>query len=75
MIGGPCATCGGLLAEISAPHAGDYCDEYRLPVFSTTTTTDLGQDTGFSPNSPQQRHQQTDGKSPQSSACQAESDT
>jgi hypothetical protein len=77
MLGGPCTPgnpCGGINADVATTTAGDYCNEYRLPVFGTNTSWPFSVYTGFSPSSPLQSYQQTDGASQQASTCQAQGD-
>lgn len=78
MIGGPCTSgspCGGINADLATTVAGDYCNNYRLPVFGTSTNWGFGQYSGFyPPGSPASNYQQTDGYSQQASTCQAEND-
>jgi hypothetical protein len=54
--------------------AGDYCNEYRLPVFRTNTNWPFAYYTRFAPSNPHSNYQQTSGISEQSSTCQAQSD-
>ncbi|MGA8724813.1 MAG: hypothetical protein WB565_07205 [Acidimicrobiales bacterium] len=73
MLGGSCTTCGGIVPDIATTISGDYCNEYRLPVFATDSAWPFGQYTGLYPHRPSLGFQETDGASTQSSTCQAES--
>ena len=74
MLGGPCTTCGGIDADIATTKPGDYCNQYRFPIFWTNSGWPFGRYTGFYPSRPSQSYQQTDGASQQASTCQAESE-
>jgi hypothetical protein len=73
MLGGPCdpSPCGGIDADV-ATVAGDYCNEYRLPVFNTNTSWPFSKYTGFPPDAPLEGYQRTNGTSMQASTCQAQ---
>jgi hypothetical protein len=79
MLGGTCATgqpCGGIIADLAQTSAGDYCNEYRLPVFDSNGSYPYSTYTGFSPDTPLSSYQQkdqTDTVSQQASSCQGES--